>query len=101
MQDCEAKIFPAGTKFPLTALGNLVPPEPLEKGIRPDVWEMVLNAPPLEDDKPSADVLALTEQRQQARAEKKWAESDRLRDLILAHGWTVQDTKDGQKLIKS
>jgi hypothetical protein len=101
VQDCEAKIFPAGTKFPLTALGNLVPPEPLEKGIRPDVWEMVLNAPPLEDDKPSADVLALTEQRQQARAEKKWAESDRLRDLISAHGWTVQDTKDGQKLIKS
>jgi cysteinyl-tRNA synthetase len=61
---------------------------------------MVENAPPPEEYKPSADVLALADQRQQARAGKNWSESDRLRDRISALGWTVQDTKDGQKLVK-
>jgi len=101
VRDCEAKIYPAGAKFPLSALGNFVSPEPLDHGIRPDVWEMVLNVPTLDDDKPSADILALLEKRQHARADKDWAESDRLRDLISAHGWTVQDTKDGYKLVKN
>ncbi len=101
VRDCEAKIYPAGAKFPLSTLGSFVSPEPLDHGIRPDVWEMVVNAPPLDDDKPSADVLALLEKRQQARADKNWTESDRLRDLISAHGWTVQDTKDGYKLLKN
>jgi len=45
-----------------------------------------------------ADVLALVEQRQQARAAKNWAESDRLRDEIARLGWVVKDTKDGPKL---
>jgi cysteinyl-tRNA synthetase len=43
-------------------------------------------------------VTALVEQRQQARATKQWAESDRLRDEIAALGWIVKDTKDGSKL---
>lgn len=45
-----------------------------------------------------ADVLALVEQRQQARANKEWKKSDELRDEILAKGWVVKDTKDGPKL---
>ena len=45
-----------------------------------------------------AEVLALVEQRQQVRAAKGWAESDRLRDEIAALGWLVKDTKDGPKL---
>ena len=45
-----------------------------------------------------AEVTALVEQRQRARAEKQWAESDRLRDAIAALGWVVKDTKDGPKL---
>jgi len=44
------------------------------------------------------EVAALVEQRQQARAAKQWAESDRLRDEIAAFGWIVKDTKDGPKL---
>ena len=35
------------------------------------------------------------EDRRKARAEKNWAESDRIRDLLAAHGITVKDTKDG------
>ena len=45
-----------------------------------------------------AEVLALVEQRQQARAGKIWTESDRLRHDIAALGWNVKDTKDGPKL---
>ena len=45
-----------------------------------------------------AEVAALVEQRQVARADKQWAESDRLRDALAALGWIVKDTKDGPKL---
>jgi cysteinyl-tRNA synthetase len=45
-----------------------------------------------------ADVTALVEQRQQARAGKDWRKSDELRDEIAKLGWIVKDTKDGPKL---
>ena len=35
------------------------------------------------------------EDRRKARAEKNWAESDRIRDLLAALGITVKDTKEG------
>jgi len=35
------------------------------------------------------------EDRRKARAEKNWAESDRLRDLLASYGITVKDTKEG------
>ncbi|MCR5017470.1 MAG: cysteine--tRNA ligase [Bacteroidales bacterium] len=35
------------------------------------------------------------ENRKKARAEKNWAESDRIRDLLASYGITVKDTKDG------
>ncbi|MEI6070900.1 MAG: cysteine--tRNA ligase [Verrucomicrobiae bacterium] len=42
----------------------------------------------------------LLEQRALARAAKDWKSSDALRDQIAALGWTVKDTKDGQKLVR-
>ena len=45
-----------------------------------------------------AEVLAMLEERQRARASKEWKKSDELRDAILLLGWVVKDTKDGQKL---
>ena len=45
-----------------------------------------------------AEVLALVETRQQVRAAKDWAASDRLRDEIAALGWIIKDAKDGPKL---
>jgi cysteinyl-tRNA synthetase len=47
------------------------------------------------------DVQALVDARSRARASKDWAGSDRLRDEILALGYTVKDTRDGVKLIKT
>ena len=46
------------------------------------------------------DILDLIEQRKQARQEKNWAESDRLRDLIKEKGYEVKDTKDGMNIGK-
>jgi cysteinyl-tRNA synthetase len=45
-----------------------------------------------------AEVTALAEERQQARAAKEWKRSDELRDQIAALGWTIKDGKDGAKL---
>jgi cysteinyl-tRNA synthetase len=44
------------------------------------------------------EVRVLVAKREQARKEKNWAESDRLRDDINLMGWIVKDTKDGAKL---
>ena len=40
-------------------------------------------------------VNMLLEQRQQAKAEKNWALSDKIRDDLAALGFEVKDTKDG------
>ncbi len=48
----------------------------------------------------SAEVAALLEARTAARAEKEWAESDRIRDALVELGWTVKDTPEGPKLRK-
>ena len=44
------------------------------------------------------EILELVEQRKQARAEKNWAESDRIRDLITEKGYSIKDTKDGVQI---
>lgn len=48
-----------------------------------------------------AEIEALLDRRAEARASKNFAESDRLRDAIAALGWTVKDTKDGQKTVQT
>jgi hypothetical protein len=94
------EIYPAGAKFSLSELGQFKLPSSVELGLRPDAWEMVISAPSIEEDAPPAEALELLEQRKDARARKDFAESDRLRDQIAILGWTVQDSKEGQKLIK-
>lgn len=100
VRECNPEIYPAGSKFKLNELGEVKIPDPIQKDIPARVWDMVVNAPPLEDDKPSDEVIALAEERLAARATKNWAESDRLRDRIAARGWTVQDSKEGYTLVK-
>jgi cysteinyl-tRNA synthetase len=51
-----------------------------------------------EEEKIPVEVGGLVERRANARAAKDWKLSDALRDEILAMGWMVKDTKDGQKL---
>lgn len=101
VRECDPEMYASGSKFPLSELGEFRLPDPVEKDIPADVWDMCLNAPPLEDDLPSEEVIDLVERRSAARASKNWAESDKLREEIAALGWTVQDSKDGSKLVKS
>ena len=46
------------------------------------------------------EILDLVEERKIARNEKNWAESDRLRDLIIEKGYNIKDTKDGVEIVK-
>ena len=96
------EMYPAGASFSLSELGQISYPDAIDRGIRPDVWEMVVNASKMDHDEeaPPDEALKLLEQRRDARARKDFAESDRLRDQISALGWTVQDSKEGQKLVK-
>jgi hypothetical protein len=96
------EIHPAGAKFSLSELGQLTMPSSIEHGLRPDAWEMVIHAANAtkEEDAPPAAALELLEKRKEARTRKDFAESDRLRDQISTLGWTVQDSKEGQKLVK-
>ena len=48
-----------------------------------------------------AEVQALLDERAQARKDKDFKRSDELRDAIAAQGWTVKDTKEGQKLTRA
>lgn len=101
VKNTSMEMFPAGAKFSLNELGNFNLSDPIEKGIRPEVWEMVLNASKtIDEETPPDEALKMLEQRKDARARKDFAESDRLRGQIAELGWIVQDGKDGQKLVK-
>ena len=47
-----------------------------------------------------AQVVALAEQRLEARKNKDWAKSDELRTKLASLGYEVKDSKDGYELIK-
>jgi cysteinyl-tRNA synthetase len=51
------------------------------------------------DEAAPAEVRQLAEQREQARAARDFAASDRLREEIAAHGWDVRDGADGFELL--
>ena len=46
------------------------------------------------------EALELLQKRSEARRNKNWAESDRLRDLLGEMGYSVVDTKEGAKLVR-
>ena len=48
-----------------------------------------------------ADIQALADERAQARKDKNWKRSDELRDQLKELGYTVEDTKEGQKVRKT
>ncbi len=52
------------------------------------------------DEAAPAEVRVLAEQREQARAARDFAASDRLREEIAAHGWDVRDGADGFELLR-
>ncbi len=53
------------------------------------------------DDEAPAGVMEMIVARQQARRERNFAESDRLRDEALAAGWVIEDTPKGPRVKKA
>lgn len=53
-----------------------------------------------EEEKLPEEVQKIINERINARQEKKWAESDRLRDELVNLGYSVKDTKDGMEVKK-
>ena len=57
-------------------------------------------APKTEKTELPEEILKLVEQRNLARKNKNWAESDKIRDELQAKGYSVKDTKEGMEVIK-
>ncbi len=47
------------------------------------------------------EIQKMVDERAEARKNRDWARSDELRDAIKAAGYTVEDTKQGQKVHKN
>jgi hypothetical protein len=96
--------YPSGEKFPLSVLGELKLPAGSE-GIRPEVWQMALEAQRAAREaeaagaEPTAEVLEILDKRKSAREAKEWDKADELREEIEALGWQVNDTPEGTELL--
>lgn len=88
--------FQSGDLFGLDRLGVFEPPAP-QTIASAAVWEMSSFARSQQEAEPAlpAEVSALVEARQVARAGKDWAAADRLREQLARLGWVVQDTPAG------
>lgn len=104
VKDCDVFSYDSGEKFGIELLGDYVPLADETSGIDGQVWKFLaekrFSTPEPATEAPEA-VQQLVALRQQARLEKNWKESDRLRDQILAQGWRVTDTPQGPTLERS
>jgi hypothetical protein len=103
VRECDSRVISEGTEFPLSELGPMLLPDPLDSGIPSDVWDMVTKSVPedLPEETPSPEVVSLAEERLLARNRKDWLTADALRRKITSLGWSVKDTPDGYNLAKS
>jgi len=94
-------IFPSGSVFSLDEL-SLAASRPRED-IAPAAWQALSAARQTQAaaDQPPAEILALAEQRLQARQAKDWQQADSLRQQIELSGWKVKDTPQGWELIRA
>jgi len=96
-----SEIFPAGVEFPLRKLGEFQPPAESGTGISSSAMQMLKNTEEtISPNEAPVEVAQLIEKREIARFYRKWAEADILRKRIADLGWLVQDTPEGQKIIR-
>ncbi len=101
LRECNPEIYPAESTFPVDGLGAVRCPQTPEEGIPAPVWVMVNHME--QDQGPGevpGEVLRLIDERDRARMRKDWAASDSLRQQIEVLGWLVQDTPEGQKVVR-
>jgi cysteinyl-tRNA synthetase len=69
--------------------------------LRDALWVLGLHTLDVEEsDEAPAEVRALADERDRARAARDFARSDELRDAIAGHGWLVRDTPQGAELVR-
>ena len=94
-------IFPAGADFPITELGEFHAQDNPETGNPSRAWKKVLSvAQGVEQEGAPTEVAVLLEKRQQARLQQRWVEADTVRQQLAALGWLVEDTPEGQKIVR-
>ena len=73
-----------------------------EEGLKmlEELTDVLSILPPKEEGGVSAEIEALVEERQAARAEKNFARADEIRDLLKEMGITLKDTPQGVQIIK-
>ncbi|KKP54794.1 MAG: Cysteine-tRNA ligase [candidate division WS6 bacterium GW2011_GWB1_33_6] len=64
------------------------------------VLRLNLNSEIVKEENVDSEIEGILKQREEARLNKNFLESDRLRDLILSKGYKVLDTPNGQTLEK-
>ena len=47
-----------------------------------------------------SEIIELAEKRKQARENKNWEESDKIRDEIKSKGYIIKDSKEGYEIVK-
>lgn len=89
-----------GDVIPVTELGNWQSLDKVPQIISPEVWEkaVAIEEEMQREPEAPAEVLALIQQRDQARMDKDWTRADELREKIEAAGWRLMDTPEGTEL---
>jgi hypothetical protein len=101
MRTCNPVIFPSGAEFPISELGDFRKPVELETGNLARLCTLIREAEQADghDGIPN-EIFALAEKRRQARLRQNWTLADVFRQQMAALGWVIQDTPDGQKIIR-
>jgi hypothetical protein len=101
VRESNPRIFPSGAEFGLEELGSWTWPETMDPGISVPAQKMLAerSSGASVEVVPEA-VQHLLEARKIARDRKDWKAADDLREQINALGWTLQDTPQGQKLVR-
>jgi hypothetical protein len=101
LRECNPEIFPAGARFPITELGEFRRPENPDSVISSRAWDIVgKDAQPMSLEELPAEIVQLVEDRRRARLRQDWTDADFLRQRIVALGWIIQDTPDGERIVR-
>lgn len=100
-RDSHSHYYKDGESFPLSTIGAFRAYHP-EASLPPEVWLKALSALHSVEAEAVASapqtVLALVQEREQARLRKDWQAADALRGQVEAAGWVIKDTPDGPQV---
>ena len=100
-RESHSHYYKDGESFPLSDIGPFRAYHP-EANLPPEVWQRALAALQPEEAVPPSgppeEILALMQEREQARLRKDWQAADTLRSKVEELGWLIKDTPAGPQL---